>query len=173
MNPTDRAELLAKLHAGHQELLASVEGLSDAGAAARPAAGCWSAIEIIEHLAIAETNLLRNIQAATPVEGEPPPSRDAALFGRVKTRGATKVQAPPAAQPKGECAYLSEALQKFQSARSRTLEFVQSHEGDPRLCTTTHPLIGPITGWECLHMIAAHPFRHAAQIRELRALRAE
>jgi len=173
MNPTDRAELLAKLHAGHQELLAAVEGLSDSDAAARPAAGCWSAIEIIEHLAIVETNLLRNIQAAIPIEGEPPPSRDAAIFARVKTRGAVKVQAPPAAQPKGECACLPEALQKFQSARSRTLEFVQSHAGDLRLCTTTHPLIGPVTGWECLHMIAAHPFRHAAQIREFRALKTE
>jgi uncharacterized damage-inducible protein DinB len=169
---TDRAAILLKLQEGHQELLASVEGLSDADATVCPDANHWSVIGIIEHLAIVESNLLRNIKAANPIDGEPPPSRDAVMFERVKGR-ATKVQAPPQVHPRNECATLAEALQRFQSARLQTLDFLAAHEGNLRRCTTVHPLVGPLTGWECLHMMAAHPFRHAAQIRELRELKAD
>jgi hypothetical protein len=31
-----------------------------------------------------------------------------------------------------------------------------------------HPLIGAVSGQEMLLMMIGHPFRHAAQIRELR-----
>jgi len=45
------------------------------------------------------------------------------------------------------------------------VEFVESCGHDLRLRSMTHPLLGHITGMECVHMIAGHAFRHAAQIR--------
>jgi hypothetical protein len=141
--------------------------MSDAEAAAAPAEGSWSAIGIIEHLAFSERGLVRRVREAPQSEGESTPGREEALFEGLKRRE-KKLSAPEAAHPKGECATLAEAMAKFDAARARTVAFVESCDRDLRLCSTTHPLLGPLTGMECLHMVAAHPFRHAAQIRESR-----
>jgi len=167
MTPSDQYELLARLAEGQKDLLSSVQGLSDAEAAASPGEDRWSAIGNIEHLAIVETNMVRRIREAATVEGEPQAGREASIFDQVRFR-TSKRQAPPQAQPTGECASLDEALSKFQQARNRTLEFLQSNERDLRLCTIQHPAFGAVTGLEAIYMIAAHPFRHAAQIREFR-----
>ena len=168
MTPTDRADLLARLEAGRAELLASIEGMTDTEAAAAPANGRWSAIANIEHLALVEANLMRGIQSATIVEGESVPGREAGIFEAVRRRQ-RKFSAPPAAQPTGECQTLAEAISKFDGVRSGTTAYVEGCDRDLRLCPTTHPLMGPLTAMECLYLIAGHPFRHAAQIRELRA----
>ena len=168
MTPSDRADLLAKFEAGRKELLASIDGLSDADGTAKPAGDRWSAIGNIEHLAIVETYLLRRIQEAAPVDAEPFPGREAVIFERVKIR-TTKLSAPAAAQPSGECATLAAAMGRFDAARSLTVAFLQSCDRDLRLCVMTHPLIGAMSGMECLQVLAGHPFRHADQIRELRA----
>jgi len=168
MTPDERADLLGRLEAGRQELLASIEGLCDADAVVRPAADRWSAIENIEHLAIVEANLLRNIQEASPIAMEPIPRRELAIFERVKTRTG-RVPAPESAQPGGDCATLAIALGRFDAARHQTVVFIESCDRDLRACSMTHPLLGPMTPVECLFMLAAHPFRHAEQIRELRS----
>jgi len=168
MTPSVRADLLAKLEAGRNELLASVQGMSEEEAAAHEE-GRWSAIGNIEHLAVSEAHLLSRIREAVPVEGEAVPGREGALFEGLKRR-TRMVNAPAQAHPSGECRTLAEAMARFEAARGRTVAFVESCESDLRLCSTTHPLLGPITGMECIHMIAAHPFRHAAQIRELRGI---
>jgi hypothetical protein len=59
-------------------------------------------------------------------------------------------------------------MAEFDAARSVTIAFVESCAYDPRRCSLQHPLLGDITGMECLFLVAAHPFRHADQIRELR-----
>ena len=55
---TDRHELLEKLRSGRDEFLASVDGVTEEQAAAKPAAG-WSILECAEHVAIVEENLRR------------------------------------------------------------------------------------------------------------------
>jgi hypothetical protein len=167
MNATERADLLARLEAGRADLLASVEGMSDAEADARPSHERWSAINNIEHLALVETTLMRILLDTPPSEGEAAPGRELKFYEGLKNR-ARKVQAPERAQPKGEVHTLAEAIAKFDAARKVTVAFVESCTHDPRLCRLQHPVIGPITGMECLFIVAAHPLRHADQIRELR-----
>lgn len=171
MNPSDRADLLARLEAGRNALLASLTGMSDSEAAAQPAPDRWSAIGNVEHLAMVESNLLGRLKQAVPANREAVTGREMQFYEALPRR-ARKFSAPPPVHPTGECRTVAEALAKFDAARNQTLAFVQSCDYDPRLCTTTHPLIGEITGMECLFLIAAHPSRHAAQIRELRELAA-
>lgn len=170
MKLTDCGELLAEFEMGRQALLASIEGLSDTEAAMRPSPECWSVIENIEHVAIVETNMLRRIREADPVVGDPPAERIAEIVEKVKVRAA-KRQAPPTAHPTGECATIAAALEKFEVARKRTLELLQADDRDLHRHTIVHPAFGPVTVFECFHMIAAHPSRHAAQIREARQVR--
>jgi hypothetical protein len=70
---TDRHELLEKLRSGRDEFLASVDGVTEEQAAAKPAAG-WSILECAEHVAIVEENLRRRLmrdasRARSRVEG--------------------------------------------------------------------------------------------------------
>jgi uncharacterized damage-inducible protein DinB len=167
MTDADRAAILARLAEGRAALLASVAGLSEAEAAAAPAEGCWSVIGNIEHLAIVETNMLRRIEQATPIEGESKPGREDDLFKGVQLRE-RKLTAPPQARPVGLCATLADALAHFEEARARTIAFIQTCDCDLRLLQMTHPLLGPATAMEVIHILAAHPIRHAGQIGELR-----
>jgi len=50
--------LLDKLNSGRDEFLASVEGVTEEQAAAKPVTG-WSILECAEHVAIVEENLRR------------------------------------------------------------------------------------------------------------------
>ena len=167
MTPIERADLLERLEAGRTDLLASVEGMSDAEADVRPAPERWSAIGNLEHVALVETNLMRILLEAPPGESPTTPGRELQYYEGLKNR-ARKVQAPERAQPKGEVHTVAEAIARFEAARSVTTAFVESCAHDPRRCSLQHPVLGPITGMECLFIVAAHPLRHADQIRELR-----
>jgi hypothetical protein len=170
MTPSERTEILAKMAAGREDLAASLAGMSDEEAGRRPSEHRWSALGNVEHLTFVEANMLRLLKNATPVDGEPQMGREAGMFEMVKSR-AGKMAAPPPAQPKGEVSTIAEALEKFDAARANTIAFVETCDRDLRRCTMVHPVAGPLTGMECIHVIAAHPFRHAGQIRELRGAR--
>jgi hypothetical protein len=167
MTPIERADLLERLEAGRADLLASVKGMPDAEADVRPSPERWSAIGNIEHVALVETNLMRILLDAPPGEIPATPGRELKFYEGLKNR-ARKVQAPERAHPKGEVHTVTEAIAKFEAARSITTAFVESCGHDPRRCSLQHPVLGPITGMECLFIVAAHPLRHADQIRELR-----
>jgi hypothetical protein len=166
MNDTDRVELLARLAAGRAELLAAVEGMSDPEALAS-VEDRWSAIGNIEHLTIVEANLMRGIVGSEEGGEAAEVGKELRLFEAVKSRR-RKVSAPAPALPPGKCRTVAEAMAKFDAVRAETVRFVEGCGKDLRRCGTTHPLLGPLSAMECIHLVAAHPFRHAAQIRESR-----
>ena len=62
-----------------------------------------------------------------------------------------------------------EALAGFDRARSETLHWLEQFTVDLRGWGTDHPLIpSPVNCYEILLLIAAHPGRHARQVREIR-----
>ena len=167
---SDRDQLLASLHAGRDELLAAVEGMTDEEAAGRPAAGGWSALENVEHVATVETLLLRRLKTqSVVVEEELSREREAVLYARIATRG-RKVEAPGLAHPKGRYDTLGDAVGAFGDAREHTVRWLESCDFDLRRRSVDHPLLGPASAYEFLLMMAAHPARHARQIEEGRAL---
>ena len=58
---SDQDQLLACLNTARDELLAAIEGLTDQQAAVKPQGGGWSALELVEHVAIAESRMLWRI----------------------------------------------------------------------------------------------------------------
>jgi hypothetical protein len=100
-----------------------------------------------------------------------PPSGDRAreeLFLRDIPNRAKKVAAPERAHPTGRFPTLASALEQFNQSRARTIDFVAHCDKDLRAHTAPHIVFGPITVQEFLIVIALHPARHAAQIREVR-----
>ena len=164
---TDREELLAKLNSGRDEFLASLDGVTEEQAAAKPVTG-WSILECAEHVAIVE-EYLRNrlMEESTATDHEMPRQREALIVARVANRK-RKVSAPEPAQPRGRFATLSEAIEHFCRNRERTIAYIASCQEDLRCLAMEHPLLGTVSGQEMILLIVGHPFRHAQQIREIR-----
>jgi DinB superfamily len=162
---SDRDQLLEQLNAGRDEFLASLDGVTEEQAAARPLAG-WSILECAEHVAIVEENLRRRLmEQATPTDREMSREREAFIAAVAANRG-RKVQAPEVAQPSGRFATLSEAVECFCLNRQQTIAYIASCQEDLRRLTMDHPMIGAVSGQETLILMMAHPFRHAKQIQE-------
>jgi uncharacterized damage-inducible protein DinB len=162
----DRDELLDKLNSGRAELLAALEGVTEEQAAVKPAAG-WSILECVEHVATVEESLRRRlVEKSSPTADEMPRRREALIVARAADRS-RKVSAPEPAHPRGRFATLSEAVEFFCRSREQTIAYISSCPHDLRRLQTQHPLIGAVSGQEMLLMMIGHPFRHAAQIREL------
>ena len=163
----DRDQLLEKLNSGRDEFLAAVEGVTEEQAAAKPVTG-WSILECAEHVATVEEHLRRRLMVqATPVDQEMPRRREALIVARAADRG-RKVPAPEVARPCGRFTSLREAGECFCRNREQTIAYIASCQDDLRRLTTNHPLIGAVSGQEMLLMMIGHPFRHAAQVRDLR-----
>ena len=167
---SDPDQLLASLNAGRGELLAAVEGMTDEQAAVKPAGGGWSVLEIVEHVAIGEKMLLRLLKTrSVVVEEELSRGREAVLYERGASRG-RKFEAPEFVRPTGRYATLGEAVVAFLDARESTVKWLESCDVDLRRRTVEHPLAGPVSAYEFILIMAAHPARHARQIQEGRGL---
>jgi hypothetical protein len=164
----DREQILKLLAESRDALLDSVAGLSDEQSRICPAPDRWSVLGIVEHVAIAEhflfTTIATNLAPA-------PPSGDRGreeFFLREVTNRTRKISAPDRAYPTGRFPTLAAALEQFNQSRARSIGYVEHCDKDLRAHTAPHPLFGPLTGQEYLIILALHPARHAAQIREVR-----
>lgn len=163
---TDRDQLLASLNAGRSDLLGAVEGMTDEQAAVKPASGGWSAVECVEHIATAETRMLRRLTTqSVAVEEELSREREPVLYARLAARG-QKFEAPEPVHPKGRYPTLSEAVGAFLDAREHTVKWLESCEIDLRRHTLEHPALGPASAYEYILIMAAHAARHARQIQQ-------
>jgi len=169
MNPHEKQKLLSDLEQGRKGLLDALTDVSEDLAARAPAPGRWSVLECVEHLAVSEDYLFGQIMAShvseTPMVNE---KREAmiAVVGLDRNR---KMQSPDVGMPSGRFSTLAAALSHFQATRERTVHFVNASHEDLRSKITSHPIIGTVNCYEMLLMIAAHPFRHAKQIEEIKA----
>ena len=167
---SDRDQLLASLDAGGAELLAALEGLTDLAAAAKPAGGGWSALDCVEHVATTETLLLRQLKKhSVALEEEGSRERESVLYESIAARG-RKVEAPEWTHPKGRYTTPGEAADAFLDARAHTLRWLDQCDFDLRRRAVEHPLLGMVSAYEFVLIVAAHPARHARQIQELRGL---
>jgi hypothetical protein len=170
MDSGENRELLEFLRAGRHALGEALSGVDDDLAAQKPPNGGWSILQCVEHMAVSETYLATRLEVAQPVE-EPTihRTREARILERATNRS-RRIEAPEIAHPTSRYTSISEALSALDSARARVLHWIENFEDDPRCWVTGHPMFpGPVTCFEMLLMIAAHPGRHAKQIVEIRA----
>jgi hypothetical protein len=168
MDARDKQEILESLESGRDALLAALDGLTEDVATRAPRPGKWSVLECVEHLFLAEEFLLEQIAVAQPSEV---PVGSRAREARILQRGTdrtSRLEAPETARPTGRFPTLAAALRSFVEVHDRTVRHVRELEEDPRMLTANHPLIGRVNCYEMFLIIAIHPHRHAAQIREAR-----
>lgn len=170
MDPHEKEILLADLESGDKVLMDALRDVTEDLAARSPAPGRWSVLESVEHLAVSEEYLFGQIEASHRVEAPMVNKAREAQIAAVGRDRSKKIQSPDVGKPAGRFSTLTQAVERFQAARKKTIQFTESCAEDLRCKVTTHPMIaGPVNCYEILLMIAAHPHRHAQQIEEIKA----
>ncbi len=170
MDSTDRDSFTRHLCETRDAFASSVQGVSEDQSRFKPAPDRWSIQDCVEHCALAEHGLLRQIvDNSSPEEG--PCSREK-ITAILNSGGGDRkggFAAPERARPTGRFGSLEEAVRQFTAARERTIVYVTSCSDDLHMRSTMHPLLGPMRCSELLAFLVVHPLRHAAQIREIKA----
>jgi uncharacterized damage-inducible protein DinB len=170
MEQAEKIEMLRQLQAGRDALGEALTGVDDAMAAQNPSRESWSILDCVDHMVQSERYLLTRLHAAEHTDQPFEKSRREGKIAMLAADRSRRIEAPEQAHPKGRFATLHEAVAAFDATRAEVENWVQNCTGDPRRMLTDHPLIvGPVTCAETLIMIAAHPARHAKQIKEISA----
>jgi hypothetical protein len=145
----------------------------------RPAEGCWSPAEILEHLAIVEAGIARflaKLVDEAKARGLPPDTRtDSVLhsldkFGVAARRGRVtsgeRVMQKGAMQP-------AEALHALESSREALLAVYRGADGlDLTQVRAPHPALGELDLYQWLLFVPQHEMRHMKQMEEAIATQA-
>lgn len=168
MNEHDRQKMLSVLERTRDEFLGAVAGISEEQARLKPSSDRWSILECAEHVVSAERGMFTAItQRSAPLSSPNEHGREDG-FLRNGTDRSRRYTTSASLAPTGRIATLEDAIKKFRELRAHTIEFVASCRADLHDIEVPHPIGGLVTGQECLALLAVHPARHAAQIREVR-----
>ncbi len=151
-----------------------VRGLSEARLSFRPAPGCWSIGEILDHLCLAERSMTRSIsrllqhaaglgQIGEPGSMEMPETQiDVGVYNR--PAGAPESVLPSPNRP------LERLLAGLEESRERLQEVTKRVEG--RVVgnvTLPHFQLGELNFYQWLSVQGAHENKHLGQIRHIKA----
>ena len=163
----NRATLLGRLRESREQYLRSLQGVGDEQAHFRQAGGAWCILEIAEHVATAERQMLALwMKLAAP--GQSPRAKDAGVIAAQADRG-TKRQAPERSVPNGRYTALADAVRDFETHRANTVSWLENNTDDLRTNVVEHPLAGTVDGVQLLLLMAGHCERHAEQISDIKA----
>ena len=166
---SDREKLLALLRESRERFVSSFAGVHDEQCRRRPAEGCWSVLDCVEHVAAAETFMLGLLKGARRPRPAGAANREKIFWQRMTDRS-VRAESPQGGRPRGRFANLEEARKQFEISRAGTIGFVEDNKEDLRATEVTHPLpmFGDVSAFEMVIIMAKHAERHALQIEEVR-----
>jgi uncharacterized damage-inducible protein DinB len=174
MSAEERAKVIKYMVDSQKELLASIEGLSEAQWKFKPAPEKWSVGEVAEHILLAEGLLFSAVERA--LAAKPNPDWEAKTKGKTQfleralVNRTTKAQAPEAIVPTGKLSR-DEVIAKFNEARAKTLKFASTTDLPLKEHTVEHPfpVFNTLNAYQWLIYIPLHNLRHNQQIAEVKA----
>ncbi len=173
LSAEERAKILGYLERSRGVLLDSVNGVTENQARWKPSPEKWSILEYVEHLAVADDELVAMVQRslqqpATPETPEQRREREQKIRETQMPRGANR--APHSMTPEGRFETLQDAIAGFLTARERSMAFARDTTEDIRSHFAPHSVLGPLDGYQWLMGNGHHAETHAAHIRELRQM---
>jgi len=161
--------LLHLLRASRDHFLSSFAGVSESDCRRKPAEDSWCILETVEHLAMAETIMLKLITETRRPKSSELPDREH-IFMKALPDRSRKLRAPEGGEPKGRFASIDEAAARFSTSRHGTIQFVEQCTEDLRATEVTHPhpVAGIVSTREMIIIMAQHAERHALQIVEIK-----
>ena len=135
--------------------------MSDAQWRYRPAPGAWSVSEVVEHVAIANGNMLDRLtkRLTTPLSAPLGVADDEIpylFYGGDEP--------PNVATPTGTWMNIAEAAETFDDAASALISWADRTDLDLRTYGAAHPIFGVLDGLQWLLFAGAHTERHRRQL---------
>lgn len=164
----DRSFLVDYLEVTQQDLLHTLNDLSEAEWLAKPADGGWSPAECMEHIVQAEKAVFMQVKKALrePGGSDDLSARDGWLMCKITDRG-NKVNTP--LPPSGKEQSKTKLIAAFNASRKEIFSFL----GDKKLPLRSHygkSPYGKADAYQLLLVIAGHSMRHTNQILETVAI---
>lgn len=169
--------LLRTIDRQRAALLAEVAALSEAERLWRRAPSAWSAVDVIEHLVLAEQVVLGDLETAATRPDAPRQLRHRvrAVIVWIVLRFGIRVSVPAEAmRPAGNASF--ETLQATWNTQHRALRtFVERLDAAGlQRHVFRHPIAGPLNVVQALRLLSAHLTTHQGQLHRLHhARRAE
>ncbi|MBY0223587.1 DinB family protein [Sporosarcina aquimarina] len=149
-----------------EELWTQVGHLTDEDINRKPSDNEWSIKQVLEHLYLMESGVIKTIQAQL-TSGEQKDVADKPI--ELTVNRSTKVQAPEFATATEESATLEELKAKLNATHSTLREFAES-TSDAQLEEKSypHPVFGEMNLKQWIPFIGYHELRHIDQIKEVK-----
>ena len=163
----DIQETFRSLGKKYGELLQHLNSLSDDVLYFKAQADKWSIVEVIEHLVVAEENMLEQLTGATSATALDPQDRSAKNYHiviKVMTRDIPVDVPDESMEPHGRFS-LEELLGRWDDIRQKTRAYVNGidpEEADNLVYR--HPFAGPLDMAETLRFIDVHFDNHMRHI---------
>lgn len=162
----ERETLIARLKQSRDVYLRTLKGVSDAAARVRPSPEVWSILDVSEHVATSERQMLTLwMKLAQP--GQTDRALDDAIVANVLDRSQKRI-APERSRPAGKMPSVAQGIEQFDFYRGQTIAYLEGELEDLRAKTVLHPVAGTIDGYQLFLLMACHAERHAKQIEELK-----
>lgn len=168
--------VLKRLDRVHEKLMATVAPLDEVLFAQAPAAGSWSVAQIIQHLALVEDRVIKDLGK----EVSRPPRKVSFAKRFVPTSIVSsrllRVKAPQAVNPETnagpadvkEIPGKATAIANYNRARNDLKTLCATHGNERfRQIVFKHPFLGEIDGVATVSFVGYHEQRHYKQIREV------
>ncbi|MBA2703334.1 MAG: DinB family protein [Blastocatellia bacterium] len=168
--------VLKRLDRVHEKLAATVAPLDEVLFARQPADGGWSVAQIIQHLALVEDRVIKDLEK----EMSRPPRKISFIRRFVPTSIVSsrllRVKAPQAVNPEANAGPAevnvlpskASAIANYNRARNDLKNLCATHGNDRfRQIVFKHPFLGEIDGVATVSFVGYHEQRHYKQIREV------
>lgn len=166
----ERKFAIDHLNKTRADLMAAVQGLSEAQLNFKTAPDRWSVLECVQHITLASQGLYGFVQqtAKTPNDsGFKSSVKDDQFITMVEDRS-HKVQAAEPFKPVHSLyTTLDETLKAFNAGRDSLITYVNTTNDDLRNHIADMPF-GKVDGYQLILLISAHTNRHTQQINEVK-----
>lgn len=171
MEVTACSRMFEEMERERAELLAELEEWGLVRLGFRPARGEWSAVEVLDHIVLAEAGTTGDMRASlkTPhVLGDEPRPKVAALERALRSEERFTVPAGAGIDPGSETRY-ADVVRRWEAARAELgLMVAGMSEEDGRCGVFEHPFAGWMTMREVLGHMSDHLYHHRFQLERLR-----
>jgi uncharacterized damage-inducible protein DinB len=167
MTKSERERLVSHFEMTTRWLAQEIESLSPAQLKFRAAEGSWSALDVLDHLTVAEPQywqwLKEGLKEPSGLTRGPAPDEDFLWYGIDRTN---RNRTAAAREPQGKLRDAAEGLRLFRKLRAEMLEYARSTQDDLR----GHAVQKSKTDlYQWFLMISTHAQRHILQIQEIKA----
>lgn len=163
----------SRLQHEREQVLALCDREADALLETPPGPGRWCVLEILQHVALTESAVIRMLSSPAPrgstrLRG-PALLRWIPVAWRLEllARGLGRARAPVSVRPAHTCARRA-VLRQLDETRRATLEYLHTTNAASLLAVRrNHEVLGELNGIEWVDFIASHEHRHRLQIETL------